>query len=221
MQEIDTALSSGRRLLYISLGTVATSDHKWTRPLGSTAADNGLAEYTGKQLVQHVFRCCFEAVGENDDFLVILSVGSQSDALEGLPPIPSNFIVRSAVPQLEVLQRCSVFLTHGGANSMHESLSFGIPMAVVPIFGDQPANADSVARCGAGFAFQQPLSSVSADTLRSALLRLAAEDNSYRAAAKIMAQKMLEAGGVEAATKAILELANHGVGACTPNLGGA
>eukprot|EP00931_Biecheleriopsis_adriatica_P071945 TRINITY_DN4591_c0_g1_i1.p1 TRINITY_DN4591_c0_g1~~TRINITY_DN4591_c0_g1_i1.p1 ORF type:complete len:480 (-),score=82.33 TRINITY_DN4591_c0_g1_i1:223-1662(-) len=221
MQEIDNALSCGRRLLYISLGTVATADHRWTHPFGPVGASNGLAEITGKQLVQHVFRCCFEAVGENDDFLVILSVGPQSDALEGLTPIPSNFIVRSAVPQLDVLQRCSAFLTHGGANSMHESLSFGIPMAVVPIFGDQPANADSVVRCGAGLAFKQPMSSVSAESLRSGLLQLAAEDSSYRAAAKIMAKKMLEAGGIEAAAKAILELANNGVGACEGNLGGA
>merc|ERR1712117_138024 len=99
----------------------------------------------------------------------------------------------------DVLQRCSAFLTHGGANSMHEALSFGIPMAVVPVFADQPLNCDALVGCGAGLGFRQPLSSVSSETLGSALSKLIAEDSSFRAAAEAMSKKILEAGGVEAA----------------------
>merc|ERR1712113_1119342 len=201
------------------MGTVATGD-LWNKPFGAIGAENGLEDCTGKQLVQHVFRCCFEALGKNDDFLVVMSLGPQSDALEGLPPVPSNFIVRSAVPQLEVLPRCAAFVTHGGANSMHEALSFGVPMAVVPVFGDQPLNADSVARCGAGLAFRRPMSSVSTESLRSALQQLAAEDgNCFRAASKVMLKKISDAGGVDAAANAILEVISGG--ASSVALGGA
>jgi len=219
LEEIDAALNSGRCLLYISMGTVANTDDKWNSQFGKLAASNGLAESTGKELIQFVFRCCFEAVGENDDFLVVMSLGPQNDALEGLPPVPSNFIVRAAVPQLDVLQRCSAFLTHGGANSMHESLSFGVPMAVVPIFGDQPANADSVARCGAGLSFGQPLDTVSSQSLRSAFLQLVAKDSSFRAAAKSMSEKIKDAGGAHVAAQAILDSASAGT--AKSNLGGA
>ena len=45
---------------------------------------------------------CLEAV--DDDVLVVMTVGPRPDALEGLPPLPANFIVRQAVPQLDVLE---------------------------------------------------------------------------------------------------------------------
>jgi len=208
MEEIARAVSSGRKLLYVSMGTVATG-RRWTRPFGFLAASNGLADCTGKQLVQHVFRCCYEAFGKDEDFLVIMSLGIQSDALEGLPAVPSNFIVRAAVPQLEVLQHCAAFLTHGGANSMHEALSYGVPMAVVPVFGDQPHNAASIVRCGAGLGFPQPLTSVTSASLSSAISRLSATGNGFRAAAQDMSAKISKAGGVDAAAGAILKLVDN------------
>jgi len=222
LEAIDDALAAGRRLLYVSMGTVATSAKIgfWSKTIGRVGADNGLEDVTGKQLTQHVFRCCIDAVGEDDDFLVVMALGPQSDALEGLLPLLSNFIVRSAVPQLEILPRCTAFVTHGGANSMHEALSLSVPMAVVPIFGDQPLNADSVARCGAGLSFRQPMSSVSRDSLCSAIRQLTAEDgNTFRAACKAMSKKISDAGGVDAAAKAILEVVSGG--ASSVRLGGA
>jgi len=205
LERMDEASRAGRRSLFISMGTVATGPF-WSTSFGAMGADNGLADCTGKELVQHVFRCCFEAVGGNDDCLVVMSAGPHSDALEGLPPVPSNFIVRQAVPQLDVLQRCSAFLTHCGANSLHEALSFGVPMVVVPVFGDQPINCDAAVGSGAALGFRQPLSTVSPDALRSAFSQLMAGGSSFQAAAQGMSQKMLEAGGVDGATDAILGL---------------
>ena len=46
------------------------------------------------------------------------------DALEGMS-LPENFVARDVIPQLEMLQKCHAFITHGGANSMHEALSYG------------------------------------------------------------------------------------------------
>lgn len=205
LQTMDEASRAGRRLLFVSMGTVATGP-RWSTRIGAAGAANGLADCTGKELVQHVFRCCFEALRENTDFLVVMSTGPQGDALDRLPPVPSNFIVRQAVPQLDVLQRCSAFLTHGGANSMHEALSFGVPMVVVPVFADQPMNCDTVVRCGAGLGFRLPLTSVSSDALRSAFSEVTAEGNSFRAGAEVMSKKILDAGGSEAAADAIMDV---------------
>lgn len=33
----------------------------------------------------------------------------------------------------EVLKRCHAFVTHGGNNSVHEALTFAVPMVVVPM----------------------------------------------------------------------------------------
>ena len=37
---------------------------------------------------------------------------------------------------------CDAFVTHGGFNSVKESLSSGVPMVVVPISADQPYSAE-------------------------------------------------------------------------------
>jgi len=48
MQDIDEMLRAGKRLIYISMGTVATSDMFWGSPFGAFGASNGLADCTGK-----------------------------------------------------------------------------------------------------------------------------------------------------------------------------
>merc|ERR1719428_2561852 len=122
-------------------------------------------------LLQHVLKVCIEGLGEDESIVVVVATGPKDDVLDGVPSIPSNFILRRAVPQLEVLKRCNAFITHGGANSMHEALSLQVPMAVLPLFGDQHFNAKSIERCGVGLAFSQPLRMTCA-TMSSAIEQL-------------------------------------------------
>jgi UDP:flavonoid glycosyltransferase YjiC (YdhE family) len=62
---------------------------------------------------------------------------------------PRVSAVRHA-PQLAVLERASVFVTHGGANSVMESLHAGVPMLVIPHAFEQPVRAYFVEKSGAG-----------------------------------------------------------------------
>jgi len=205
---VDQAIQAGKQVIYVSLGTVATSEYFYQTPFGHFGRENGLEDVTGRQLAQHVFGCCFEAFGNKEDLLVALSLGPQEDVLDGLPELPSNFIARKSMPQLQLLKRCSAFLTHAGANSMHEALGLGAPMVVVPMFGDQPLNGDAIARCGAGFNFRLPMESVTSDSLRTAtqqLLEPAPGCSSYHEAARAMSVKLANAGGAAAAVDAILQ----------------
>mmetsp|Transcript_144977 Transcript_144977/g.403828 ORF Transcript_144977/g.403828 Transcript_144977/m.403828 type:complete len:153 (-) Transcript_144977:169-627(-) len=140
--------------------------------------------------------------------VVIMATGPNSDVLSGLSATPENFILRETMPQLEVLSKCHGFITHGGANSMHEAMGFGVPMVVVPVFGDQPTNADSVARCGAGFSFRRPLESLTTEAVKTAVAAILDPDesNSYRAAAQDMMRHAKEAGGAVAAARVISSL---------------
>lgn len=94
------------------------------------------------------FQSCIEAFrGENID--VIISVGKKFDVRK-LKSVPSNIYIYNFVPQLEVLKIADVFVTHGGMNSVSESLSAGVPMVVIPFVSDQPVNARCVEKLGVG-----------------------------------------------------------------------
>ena len=205
--QLEEGLAASKKVVLISLGTVATSAF-WQKPFGPHAAKNGLGETTGKDFVQFVIQRAFEAFGQDEGIMVVLTTGPKEDALEGLPAVPKNFIVQDVVPQLELLPKCHAFVTHGGANSMHEGLSFGVPLVVVPMFGDQPGNADAVAQRGAGFSFRNPLESLTTSALQSSVAQLLAEGNAFQGTAKAMSAEIQQAGGVKLAAELVLETAS-------------
>ena len=49
--------------------------------------------------------------------------------------------MRAKVPQLEVLKRADLFVTHCGMNSTTETIKFAVPVVAIPLDADQPTNA--------------------------------------------------------------------------------
>ena len=103
---------------------------------------------------------------------------------ESLGPLPGNVIAAAYAPQLELLEKASLTLTHGGLNTVLDSLSCGVPMVLVPLTYEQPAIAARVARVGAGEIL--PLSRVSPDRLRTEIRKIMAVD-AYRVNARATA----------------------------------
>jgi UDP:flavonoid glycosyltransferase YjiC (YdhE family) len=58
--------------------------------------------------------------------------------------------VYSYAPQLEVLRQASVFVSHGGANSVMEAVACGVPMLLSPMCNDQFHQAYFVEQAGIG-----------------------------------------------------------------------
>ncbi|MEV6158277.1 macrolide family glycosyltransferase [Nonomuraea sp. NPDC052129] len=83
---------------------------------------------------------------------VIISTGETDPAALG--PLPDNVRARRFVPQLEVLARAALFVSHGGMNSANEALYVGVPMLVVPQGADQPLVARRVVELGAGLSIR-------------------------------------------------------------------
>lgn len=52
--------------------------------------------------------------------------------------IPENVLILEQVPQLEVLKRVNLFITHSGQGSTSEAIHYGVPMLCIPVMGDQP-----------------------------------------------------------------------------------
>ena len=87
------------------------------------------------------YRKCIEAFADQP-VSVILSTGKVEP--EKLGELPANIYAYPFVSQLEVLDKCSLFITHGGMNSVCEAMTYGVPMLVLPILNDQPINAAQV-----------------------------------------------------------------------------
>jgi MGT family glycosyltransferase len=141
------------------------------------------------------YRQCFEAFGEYAAQF-ILSAGQQTD-IAALGDIPANFIVRQSVPQLEVLQHADLFITHGGMNSINESLYYGVPMVVIPQHMEQYLNALQVVDHKAGVMLGSPsaFGRVTVNELRTSVETLLNKSNRYHAAAQNIGATFKQAGG--------------------------
>jgi MGT family glycosyltransferase len=76
----------------------------------------------------------------------IVSKGPRADEFE----LPDNMWGEARVPQTSVIPEVDLVLTHGGNNTVTESLHFGKPMVVLPLFWDQYDNAQRMHELGYG-----------------------------------------------------------------------
>ncbi len=111
------------------------------------------------------YRLAFAAFADRP-YTIILSVGRQT-SIADLGEIPPNFIVRNYVPQVSVLERASLFITHGGMNSTNEGLYHGVPLMVFPQGADQHQVARRIEELRVGAYIQQE--GLTAITLREAV----------------------------------------------------
>lgn len=151
-----------------------------------------------------LYAACFEAFAPH--WQVVVSTGGSLDA-RSLGTAPEHFIVRDSVPQLEVLRRASLFLTHGGMNSANEALWYGVPMIVYPQHGDQHLVAARVEELGAGVRMSP------ADVAPARIRELVATitgDVRYADAAQALGDTLRNAGGAQRAASALIAFGNGG-----------
>ncbi len=110
-----------------------------------------------------------------------LALGSASrDEVERYGPLPAEWLVREFLPQVTLLGRATLAVTHGGNNSVTEAVTAGVPMLVLPFSTDQFAGAAALERTGLGEALDPNAATV--DELTAALRRLLTADRSASAA---------------------------------------
>jgi zeaxanthin glucosyltransferase len=115
---------------------------------------------------------------------------------ELVPDPPGNVLVVPWVPMLTLLPRLDAVISHGGMNTVSETLAHGLPLVIAPIRHDQPVVASQVARAGA--AIRVPFSRVRPARLREAVVTIL-DDPSYRRAAMRISDSFAAAGGAPAA----------------------
>ena len=115
---------TGEPLIYASLGTLV----------------NGQPQ---------ILRTIFGAVAKLAGFQVVISIGKNINQAE-LGAVPTNALVVRNAPQIELLQRAVLCITHAGLNTTLESLAQGVPLVAIPIGYDQPGVAARIAHHGVG-----------------------------------------------------------------------
>jgi MGT family glycosyltransferase len=114
-----------------------------------------------------------------------------------VPNPPANFLVRARVPQLALLPRVQAVVSHGGHNTVCESLANGLPLVITPIRDDQPVVANQVVAAGAGLRLR--FGRLGARALREAVRRVIDEPAFREAASRVRASFAAAGGAVEAA----------------------
>jgi MGT family glycosyltransferase len=168
-------LDPGRPLVYASMGTL----------------QNG---------VLRTFRMIAEACAGLDVQLVISMGGGQDPALLG--DLPGDPVVVGYAPQLDLIRRSALTISHGGLNTALESLERGVPMVVLPVTYDQPGVGARVEWAGVGRSI--PIGRLTVDGLRDAV-RIVLGDPAYRVRACQLQWNIEAADGLNRAAEVIEE----------------
>jgi MGT family glycosyltransferase len=171
---------TGQPLIYASMGTIQN------RLIG---------------IFQNIASAC-----QGLDAQLVISLGGSASP-DSLPELPGSPLVVGYAPQLELLKKTTLTITHAGMNTVLESLSQGIPMVAIPIANDQPGVAARVAWSGAGQLV--PLSRLSVPKLRDAIQRVLTEE-SYKNNASRLQDAIARAGGVRRAADIVEQVISTG-----------
>jgi MGT family glycosyltransferase len=118
--DVNAVLPGDGKLLYLSLGSLASADVDLMQRLVDTLAKT--------------------------EHRVIVSKGPQHEAIT----LAGNMFGEEFLPQPSILPQVDLVLTHGGNNTVTECFHFGKPMVVLPVFWDQYDNAQRVDELGYG-----------------------------------------------------------------------
>lgn len=116
----------------------------------------------------------------------LLTTGHRYDASQ--LSAGENVTVQGWAEHDDVLARAAAIIHHGGSGTTLDALAAGCPQVVVPLFADQPSNAEAVAEVGVGIAVETgegfALRTPGADAVREVADALAAVLSSPAMAAR-------------------------------------
>ena len=158
-------IDDGKPLVYCTLGSVL--------PFKFPARASGF------------FQIFMDAMVQRPELQGVVTVGNHLKPDEF--NCPENVFIASVAPQVEVLKRASLMVSHGGVTGVKESAFMGVPMLLIPLSYDEFGNAARVVYHGLGARLR--LKEVSVLELGRLIDRVL-EDSSYSARAKIMSEKL-------------------------------
>jgi len=151
--------------------------------------------------LEGVFSTIAQAVGERAGMQLVLSIGPVLDPQQ-IKSLPASAIVVNHAPQIELLKRSALCITHAGLNTTLEALTQGVPLVAIPVTNDQPGVAARIAYTKTG-AFV-PLKELTVSRL-TLLIDEVLQNPEYRDNANRLRQVIANTKGVEKAVDLLEE----------------
>ncbi|PHK50073.1 macrolide family glycosyltransferase [Staphylococcus edaphicus] len=176
-------INQTRPVIYISLGTVFNQNMRF-------------------------FNKCLAAF-KDIDASVVISIGHTNNVAD-FEEVPDNVLLKPYVPQTELLQHTTLFLTHAGMNSTNEALLMEVPLLAFPQSADQPVVAQQIEHAQVG---QQASSeTITAEALKMKVMEMLQNHTTYQAHIKKMKQTQpMARPGYAYAVDQILSFRNQSV----------
>jgi zeaxanthin glucosyltransferase len=166
---------TGEPIVYASMGTIQNSNADLFRTIAAAAS---------KKQVQ-----------------LVISIGNLLRP-EQITPVPNNAIVVNNAPQLALLKKAAVCITHAGFNTALEALTEGVPQVAIPVTNDQPGVAARIAAHHTGVVeFLEELN----ESCLSRRLDEVLNNSMYRDNARKLQQAIAKTNGVSVAADLIEE----------------
>ena len=175
--------------------SVRTTDAEWKLPPELADGDGALVYVSLGSLGSGdvpLMKRLVEVLAETPHRYIV-SMGPQHTEYE----LADNMAGEEFLPQVSVLPQVDLVITHGGNNTTTESLHFGKPMILLPIFWDQHDNAQRIHETG--FGIRLPTYSFGDGDLPAAIQRLLDDDALARRLSGVAARLMAHPGNERAA----------------------
>ena len=169
------------------------SDFPWDRLTGEPLVYASMGTLLNG--LESVFSAIAQAVEQRPGMQLVLSIGDSLDSKQ-ISSLPANCIVVHNAPQIELLKRSALCITHAGLNTTLEALTQGVPLVAIPVSIDQPGVAARIAYTKTGA--YVPIQEMTASRL-SALIDEVMSNPEYRQNANNIKQVIAETNGLERA----------------------
>jgi len=168
LPDVFTSMPGDRPIVYLSLGSVG--------PYSSSPRF--------MDRMTEIYEEVFAALAELRCTAVASLPSQYHDIFRSLPP---HIHVLPYVPQSLVLANVDLFITHGGLNSIRDTITYGVPQVVLPFFADHPGNARRCETLGTGIHLD-PMTVTASDVLTAC--RRIFDDPAYLRAARALKRHM-------------------------------
>ena len=141
----------------------------------------------------NLYKTCIEAFKDSDEYQLIITVGQYIDINKEFKDIPKNISIFNYVPQSQIFSDIDIFISHGGFNSIHETLLCGIPPIIIPQKYDQFDTARKIEQLEAGIFIDKKKTEINPNVLKDAVNKIVANKEKYKKGVDLIKKSLIEA----------------------------